>query len=731
MKFFKVLGLLIIISGGVIANARDPQVDSLRMVLEKLDEDTLKIQVLNEIAGLLYRTAPDEALVYGTRAKNLAEQISFQKGLADAYKNIGLGNYMQGDYKDAIQDWELALEIYEELGDDQLVANIIGNIGSIYYSSGVSDLAIEYYLRALKIAEKLGDSKRIGTLLLNIGSVYSEQPTVLDTALNYYHRALQIGRSIEYQDLMGLGSINLGQLYLKKEAYDSAFFYLEGAQAFLTSNIDIAASLNDIGKIYAEKGNFKAAIQYHQDALELAVQEQAQLEIARIFLGLASTSMKQGNPRLAIKYYEEAKVISKELGFNYELSSAYAGLAYTHAEISDFQNAYNYLSLQNSIDSTINRVETENKTNYLMFSYQLEKKEDEIAILEAQTEIDKLYSRRQKAISITMGSLGILLLMFAGGIYNRMQFIRKTNKKINTQKNEIESQRDEIEAQRDQLQMQHDMVYSQKELITDSINYAQRIQMVILPSQSQLDELIPQHFIFFKPKDIVSGDFYWIKEVQDHLVIVEADCTGHGVPGAFMSMLGITLLNGLIGDRCFNAPSAILEKLRIKIKEMLLQKGDGEQQKDGMDMVIAIWDKNRNELHFSGANNPIYIIRNKDIVAGKQLEPYASADNDKYRLFEIKGDKQPIGIHWEETAFTSHSVSLHKGDTFYLFSDGFIDQFGGEDRKKFKTLNFKKLLLSVQEESMDRQNRIIKNTFNTWCGEHEQIDDVSIFGIKV
>lgn len=723
--------ILILFYIGVFAFTQSTKIDSLKAIVEDLEEDTARIKVLNEMAFILYRTAPEEAIKYSTDAKNLAEQVEFQPGLADAYKNIGLGYFMQGNYTEAFRNWEPALRIYEVLGDDQYIANILGNQASIYYTIGDYIQAIEFNLQALKIAEKLNDSVRLATLYLNIGSVYSEQPAKYDTALSYYSRALKIGEAIEYIELVGIGSINMGELYFKKEAYDSALFYIEQSLALLSGNIDIAASLNFLGRIYAEQGEYQTAIEYQLDALDMAQKEQAQREEVRIFLGLASTYLKQGNPQRAIYCYDHAKSTAKEIGLNYELSEAYQGLANSFSEIEDFQNAYQYLALQNKIEETIHSIEIEEKTSGAMFTFQLNKKQDEIEILEKESIIEQLRSKKQRGISIAAGSIGILLLMLAGGFYNRFLFIRKTSKKINTQKDEIESQRDAIQAARDQLQIQHDTVFSQKELITDSITYAQRIQSAILPSQKLLDELLPESFILFKPKDIVSGDFYWIKKVQDHLVIVEADCTGHGVPGAFMSMLGITLLNDLIGDKCFDAPGAILDKLRMKIKEMLVQEGNVEDQKDGMDMAIAILDKNTRQVHFSGANNPLYIIRNKEINPGQQLEPHLAMENGKYHLYELKGDKQPIGVHWEETNFTNHTISLQENDTIYIFSDGIVDQFGGENRKKFKSINFKKLLLSIQEESMKNQRQILDDTFEAWKGSYEQIDDVSVFGVKI
>ena len=156
-----------------------------------------------------------------------------------------------------------------------------------------------------------------------------------------------------------------------------------------------------------------------------------------------------------------------------------------------------------------------------------------------------------------------------------------------------------------------------------------------------------------------------------------------------------------------------------------------DEQKDGMDLALAIFNKTTRELHFAGANNPLYVIRNKEIPAGKDLEPYASTENGDYQLYELKGDKQPIGVHWEETKFTNRTIKLSERDTFYIFSDGFVDQFGGEQRKKYKSLNFKKLLLSMQDKSMDSQQQLIEETYESWRGEYEQIDDVSVIGVRI
>ena len=308
---------------------------------------------------------------------------------------------------------------------------------------------------------------------------------------------------------------------------------------------------------------------------------------------------------------------------------------------------------------------------------------------------------------------------------------RELEQKVQERTKEIRTQKEEIEAQRDEIEAQRDLVFAQKKEITDSIAYAQRIQAAILPNKSYMDEVIPDSFVLFKPRDIVSGDFYWIKEVDNSVVIVAADCTGHGVPGAFMSMLGITLLAEQLGKGKIDRPGEILGQLRAKVKEMLVQEGSIREQKDGMDMAIAVIDRDKRELQFAGAYNPLYLVRNKKVVSGRDIGAEKPVEGDQALLFELKGDKQPIGIHWEEKKFTNQVVPLMEGDIVYVFSDGYVDQYGGVHRKKFKTQKFKDLLLSVQAEPMEKQKLLLEESFENWKGNIEQIDDVCVIGVRV
>ncbi|MBI9068613.1 MAG: serine/threonine-protein phosphatase [Salinivirgaceae bacterium] len=290
---------------------------------------------------------------------------------------------------------------------------------------------------------------------------------------------------------------------------------------------------------------------------------------------------------------------------------------------------------------------------------------------------------------------------------------------------EIKSQNDELATQNDYLAKQRDEISEQKKQITSSIEYASRIQGVVLASSDEINQVAPDSFIFFKPKDIVSGDFYWFRKVEvftkKYHVFTAVDCTGHGVPGAFMSMLGTSFLNEIIAEFYdeLNA-SQILNRLREEVKIHLHQNTGKGLVKDGMDMALCAIDYEEMKLQFAGANNPLYIIRNVNGLLANEIE-------------EIKPDKMPIGVYIrEKESFTNHTIEINKGDLLYVFSDGFVDQFGGEKNEKFKKKRFKELLLSVVHLPMLEQKEILENTLKNWMDDtYDQIDDITVIGVRV
>ncbi len=255
-------------------------------------------------------------------------------------------------------------------------------------------------------------------------------------------------------------------------------------------------------------------------------------------------------------------------------------------------------------------------------------------------------------------------------------------------------------------------IESKNTLITDSILYAESIQNAILPDMEFMKKEMPEHFVLLKPKDIVSGDFYWVKKINNFLIIAAVDCTGHGVPGAFMSMLGTSFLNETVSKAKFDKANEILERLRKMVKVSLKQTGKDIEQKDGMDMALCILDLDNKEMQYAGAYNPLYLIRDGELI-------------------EYKADRQPVGFHYVEKEFTNHVIRLQEGDAIYIFSDGFYDQLGGAKNKKFMSKNFQSLLLEINKKSMDQQKDLLDKTLKEWMKNMEQIDDILVMGIRV
>ncbi len=308
----------------------------------------------------------------------------------------------------------------------------------------------------------------------------------------------------------------------------------------------------------------------------------------------------------------------------------------------------------------------------------------------------------------------IIALILVSGlvyyIYRGYRIKKEANIKLEEKNRLISAQKDEIQKQKEIAENQRDLIVYQKKHITDSIHYAKRIQTALLPSLELFSDEI-EHFVLYKPRDIVSGDFYWVAKIDGKQVVIAADCTGHGVPGAFMSMLGVSLLNEIILNKKIIQPDQVLNVLREYVVHSLKQSVQTSGVKDGLDMCVCLIDFENNKMQFAGANNPLWII------SGGQMN-------------EIKGDKMPVAIHDNMSPFTNHIIDLKKGDTFYIFSDGYADQFGGPQQKKILNKNFKMLLQRFHELPMLEQGAKIDEFFEGWRKELEQIDDVCVIGIR-
>jgi serine phosphatase RsbU (regulator of sigma subunit) len=331
--------------------------------------------------------------------------------------------------------------------------------------------------------------------------------------------------------------------------------------------------------------------------------------------------------------------------------------------------------------------------------------------------------------------LFFLIWIVLEGIFYWDRFIKAQNKIIESQRDEIElrnqhleqhkeeiiAQRDEITAQRDEIEAQRDLVVSQMETIshqkkelTDSIQYAYKIQCALLPPERYINQCLPNSFILYMPKDVVSGDFFFVEQSGGYTVVAAVDCTGHGVPGAMMSVIGYNLLNQAVKINKITKPSEILGFLDVGVTEILRQAHNESGVKDGMDLSVVCIDNQMRTFEYAGAYNSIYYIHNK-------------------QLTEVKADKLPIGVNEDEVAdvYTNHGLPVFKGDMVYLFSDGYADQFGGPKGKKFKYKQLEETLIEVCEEPVDVQKQLIRKKFFDWKGNEEQVDDILVIGIRV
>jgi len=341
-----------------------------------------------------------------------------------------------------------------------------------------------------------------------------------------------------------------------------------------------------------------------------------------------------------------------------------------------------------------------------MIDEQLKKISDQ----ESKIKIQLATLEKQKIILYFVLFVLLLVSFLVYYIYRGYRIKKEANIRLEEKNRTISAQKDEIEKQRDIAAAQRDQIAYQKKHITDSIMYAKRIQTALIPSLELFSDKL-EHFVLYKPLAIVSGDFYWVSSKDNTQVIIAADCTGHGVPGAFMSMLGVTMLNEIVNEKHIIMPDQIIENLRQGIIKSLKQVVDEDTVKDGMDIAVCVVDFNENTLWYAGANNPLYLVRGGELV-------------------HYRADKMPVAIHYKMLPFTLHKIGIQKGDAFYIFSDGFSDQFGGPKQKKFMSMQLKETLVGMSGKPMLQQGERLNEIFEEWRGDNPQVDDVTLIGVR-
>jgi serine phosphatase RsbU (regulator of sigma subunit) len=699
-KIVKLL-LVFLITGSSLFAQKQRKIDSLKTVLSGSIHDTLRTKALNALAKLYWTNNPDTAMVLVLQSEKVAEKIKDKKYVCittiyKAYIISALGNY-----DSAIVVYQQAIDLSKKHKKDKPLGQALTALGNVYNIIGDYDSAIKYYMEALTIQERLADKVGMAKTYNSLGVLFEWQKDY-KSALNYHKQAFviktELGDSVE----MATSLNNMGIVYESMKDTENALkHHLQSLE--IRKRIDdkngLIMSYTNLGNIYSRNNKSKEAIDFLSKAYALAIEIKDRLNLARVAFDLGNHYFIVKEYEKGFKYIIEAEKISEEMEIKELQRDVYKELSDYFVMKQDYKSALDYsLKYRDVNDSLYNENRTK-EIQGLNSKYQSEKKEQEINSLNQQSKIQQLDIKQKRTSMYSLFAGLLLLILIAIILFNRNRIKQKANKELAEKNNLIEHQKHLVE------EKNHE--------ITDSINYAKRIQTALLPSEDSFRELLPQSFVLFKPKDIVSGDFFWINEKDNFIFYVAADCTGHGVPGAFMSMLGTSFLNEIINEKDIIEPGDILDLLKIKIIKSLKQKGEVGSNKDGMDMVLCRLDTSKNELVFAAANNPLWLLRDGKII-------------------EYKADKQPVGIGSEGFEhFNQRTIQLEKGDLVYTFSDGYADQFGGPKGKKFKYKQMEEIILSNANESMEFQKNGLDERFERWRGELEQVDDVCIIGIKI
>jgi len=574
---------------------------------------------------------------------------------------------------------------YKQAGNTEQAIFYLNRVAFAYWENGSLREAVSYFLESVPLNERIQNYNDIKAIYSNIGLIYTDLER-FDLALEYFNKSLEARRHLNNKSETAAGLIDVAYIHGVLKQHDKALPLLEEALSLSRDIGNPRLTLNCLRLLnynYDRKGNLAKA-QEMSNMFSQIEQQVAKMDVSRGFEELVRET--------------DAEVVRERI--QRTAQSLEMEIRKIKAQATEDSLGFALQAQQDSLT----------KVEELVI-----RRQQEIELLESQKKIQELAEKEQQArlrgqqTIIYSGLAGlILLLALSIFIFKSYRDKRKANTLLSHQNEEINKQKDYIQRQ--------------NENISKSINYAQGIQRALLPTQKALENYFPESFIYFKPRDVVSGDYYWFKPIvngtdvynpkTDKVAISAIDCTGHGVPGAFLSMIGYNLLDE-ITEKGVHKPGEILLELNRGIRRTLRQ--DETDNRDGMDMALCVWDPKKRTIEYSGAKNPLVYIKNDE-------------------LFRIRGDKESIGggttnVNLE---FTTHTIDIDEPTWLYMFSDGFIDQFGGNDGRKFMFKRFTQLLEHIHKFPANEQREIMKITFKEWKREeYSQIDDVLIVGFKI
>lgn len=637
------------------------QLDSAVLVdeLNRTQNDSLKVKLLNALCWKNFYGAPNAALAFAEQQLELVDRVGYEAARIPANDNLAHLYNRLGNYEAASEYLLRSLEAYRTKKDTAgMIVSGFG-VGNVLFELKQFVQARDYWTECYVLSKAKTDTTKMGQMLVNLGLVCTKLDLTNESEAHY----------LEFNEL---AELKPEDPYFRTAA---------------------AAANEKLAQLHFRKGEINSAKDYFRRALAA---DQDNKHFVTYYLGLSNCMKLQDLPDSMFYFIRQAEMVLADNFSPQEAIDVYSTLAEAHAHVGHSDSAYRYMQQAFELRDTLITNDGLEAIAEMRTKFETERVENEakISVLEADARAaeQKLYT--------WISLLGIGVLVLIALLLARVNRIKqRANRQLQEANIFIESQRDQIQQINTNL--------------TDSIDYAKKIQDAVLPSDARINEGLKEAFVLFKPRDVVSGDFYWYHEAGDQVFMAAADCTGHGVPGAFVSMVCQGLLNKIVVENKETNPAAILQLAHAGILDSFTKESTRTKANDGMDIALTVWDKKTSQLHFSGAMNPCYVVRNGE-------------------LMEIDANRRGIGgIAEVDYQFEGHSMQVENGDMIYLSSDGYKDQFGGPKGKKFMTSKFKQLLVAVAMQPIDKQYAILDSTFTDWMGEQEQIDDVLVTGYRI
>jgi serine phosphatase RsbU (regulator of sigma subunit) len=707
LRFVSLLCFALLVAASTLT-AQTKKLDSLQTLLKTAKEDTAKVRLLNEVAR---EQRGDLALQRATAesAYALAMRLGDKSGAARAKNQIASSYSVQSSYAEALRAAEEALALSHAAGDKRQEASAYNRMGTVQWRQGNYDAALDLFFKSLALAEETGDKVGLASTLNNLGNVYVAMGNHA-SALEYHRKSLALYEELGDKRGATLPINNIGDAYMQQGKHDSALVYFRRGLVIdteLKDKLGLAIDLLNIGESSLRLGRLSDAQPALEEAQKLCVELDLKNFIAAGLQLSSQISAARGNYAEAVRYGIQAVALADSIGARPDkrdamkaLSEAYAGKGEGLKALGIYKD---YIALR---DSLVNDENTK-KAAYREAKYAADKKDKEILLLKKDAENQALV-RNSMAGGLTL----------VGALVGVLVFSNNRRKHANTL---LQSQAAEIQLANTQLQEKNIVITEAHERtqflltnVNDSIRYAKRIQDAMLPSTETLNRLLPEHFIFFRPKDVVSGDFYWCKEVKGKVFVAAVDCTGHGVPGAFMSLIGNSLLNDITQRLHEPHPDLILNELHHEIQTALRQKETNN--KDGMDICLCMIDMQTRIVEFAGAQNPLFAV-----VAGE--------------LREFKGTPEELGGFEERSPIYERHVldlsTVPQGATMlYLTSDGYKDQYN-EVRQRFMPKRLRPLFTKIAAEPLEEQPTLLGEAIDAHKGEMFQVDDMLVLGVRM